>query len=88
MTDIPEDIRAAAVAVVDRGYNVGLIDAVCEALMEERERAAQMAIVVTKGRERHETRVHEIIADTIRSVGECVAHAIRSPDTPTPQEER
>lgn len=42
MPAIPDDIRSAAVAVVDRGYNVGLIDAVAEALMAERERCAKI----------------------------------------------
>lgn len=42
MSEIPDDIRNLALAVVDRGYNVGLIDAVAEALMQERERCAAM----------------------------------------------
>jgi hypothetical protein len=33
----PEDIRAAAEAVVERGYDEGLVDAVCRALLAERE---------------------------------------------------
>jgi hypothetical protein len=43
MTDIPEDLRAMAEAVVDRGYDVGLINAVLAALMSERERCAKIA---------------------------------------------
>ncbi len=43
MSDIPEDLRAMAEAVVNRGYNVGLINAVLAALMAERERCAQIA---------------------------------------------
>lgn len=41
--DIPEDILSAAVAVVDRGYNTGLIDAVAEALMAERQQCSVVA---------------------------------------------
>ena len=43
MSDIPADILAAAVAVVDRGYDTGLIDAVAAALLGERERCATIA---------------------------------------------
>jgi len=42
MSGIPDDIRKKAEAVVDRGYNVGLIEAVSAALMEERERCAKI----------------------------------------------
>jgi hypothetical protein len=42
-SEIPADIRTKAEAVVDRGYNVGLIEAVSAALMSERERCAQIA---------------------------------------------
>lgn len=34
--EIPDDIRAAAVAVVERGYDEGLIDAVARAILAER----------------------------------------------------
>ncbi|RWO34749.1 MAG: hypothetical protein EOS10_00145 [Mesorhizobium sp.] len=44
---IPNDIRDAAIAVVDRGWNVGLIHAVAEALMAERERCAKIAEFAT-----------------------------------------
>lgn len=43
LSSFPQDIRKAAEAVVDRGYNEGLIDAVCRALANERERAAKIA---------------------------------------------
>lgn len=39
--EIPDDIRAAAIAVVNRGYKTGLIEAVALALLAERERATQ-----------------------------------------------
>jgi hypothetical protein len=35
--DYPPDILSAAVAVVDRGYDEGLVDAVCRAIKAERE---------------------------------------------------
>jgi hypothetical protein len=41
MSEIPADIRAAADAVVERGYDEGLVDAVCRALLAERERCAK-----------------------------------------------
>jgi hypothetical protein len=41
--NIPDDIRAAAEAVVERGYNEGLLDAVARALLAERERCARIA---------------------------------------------
>ena len=37
--DFHEDIIAAAEAAIDRGYNEGLVESVCRALME-RDRAA------------------------------------------------
>lgn len=44
---IPEDLRAAALAVVNRGYDEGLVDAVAAALLAERnaqrERDAKIA---------------------------------------------
>lgn len=40
---IPDDIRAAAEAAVNRGYNEGLVDAVCRAIAAERERCAEIA---------------------------------------------
>lgn len=40
---IPADILSAAAAVVERGYDTGLIDAVAAALMAERERCAKIA---------------------------------------------
>lgn len=40
---IPEDIRNAAMAVVERGYNEGLLEAVERAIMVERERCAVIA---------------------------------------------
>lgn len=47
MDDIPDEIRAAAVAVVDRGYNEGLIESVARALLAQdraaTERAAKIA---------------------------------------------
>lgn len=42
MSEIPDDIQAAAMAVVDRGYDVGLLHAVAAALMKERERCAKI----------------------------------------------
>lgn len=42
VSEIPEDIRKAALKVVDRGYNEGLIDAVAAALMAEREQCAEI----------------------------------------------
>jgi formylmethanofuran:tetrahydromethanopterin formyltransferase len=41
--EIPEDIKAAARSVVDRGYNEGLVDAVERAILAERERCAKIA---------------------------------------------
>jgi uncharacterized protein (DUF2267 family) len=45
--DFPADIRKAAFAVVARGYDEGLVEVVCRALMERdraaTERAAKMA---------------------------------------------
>jgi hypothetical protein len=39
---IPDDIRKAAEAVIDRGYDEGMVEALERALMNERERAAQI----------------------------------------------
>ena len=39
----PDDILKAADAVIDRGYNEGLVDAICKALLAERERNAAIA---------------------------------------------
>lgn len=43
MDAIPDDIRAAALAVVDRGYDEGLVEAVAKAILAERERCAKIA---------------------------------------------
>jgi hypothetical protein len=39
---IPDDIRKAAEAVIDRGYDEGMVEALERALMAERERAAKV----------------------------------------------
>lgn len=75
MTDIPPDIRSAAIAVVDRGYNVGLIDAVAEALMAEREAQKERDAKIAEDNNHWPQE------------GDYIASLIRSPDTPTPQEE-
>ncbi len=41
MTEIPKDIRKAAYTVVERGYSVGLIEAVAAALLAERNRTIE-----------------------------------------------
>ena len=39
----PDDIRKAAEAVIDRGYDEGMVEALERALMNERERCAKIA---------------------------------------------
>lgn len=41
--DVPDDILHKADAVIERGYNEGLVDAVARAILAERKRCADIA---------------------------------------------
>lgn len=43
MSEIPEDVRRAADAVFDVGYDEGIVDAIARAILAERQRCADVA---------------------------------------------
>jgi hypothetical protein len=47
--DFPADIIAAADAAIDRGYNEGLVESVCRALMERDRAATERAAKIAEG---------------------------------------
>jgi hypothetical protein len=77
--DFPADIRKAAFAVVARGYDEGLVEVVCRALMERDRAATERAAKIAEDEDGHfshwgEDRNTRVAQQTCRDI----AAAIRS----------